>query len=421
MPDTLPMRLKTVGLQPIVPTFNQYEYKPEDLSIMERSLANLEARKEKASQVRAAIDTTLAPLKAKMNKAEDKFMEDYTKQISEDIDAAMASGDYGAAIRQGTLSAASIVNDPRVQGRIKAQEEYDKKIASLQARVDAGKVNRLTLNRILAENPYKYSDVTDTNGDVIGGNYDFSGITAYDKIDIPTMAFQALKMNTPVKGSSAGSTTSSGGDISGVRNGLPYSADNVPQTGETLHTGQGYDNSWENVTPQRINEVLIQLATRTDVRNAIRQDYDDALWELQEKEKQLENLDPTTQEYRNLQDEISLLSQDMYINGSPVDYMDWYTNKIYNDTYGTHLSYDWRFSKTTNSYDLVGTTTKPRGGGGGTDESILLQGFTPKTNTSGPGVNKYGDSDNPSYATKAVRNNSENEERVAKANSLFNG
>jgi len=59
MPNISKMSLKTQQFNPVAFTPAQYEYQAADMSILEKSLAQREARRKEAVQNKSVIDRTL--------------------------------------------------------------------------------------------------------------------------------------------------------------------------------------------------------------------------------------------------------------------------------------------------------------------------------------------------------------------------
>ena len=159
------MSLKTVQFNPTVFTPSQYEYKAADMSILERSLAQRETRMKEAAQGKSAVDKALGELELKLNPAEAKWFEGYKQDIRNQIQSSIDSGDYGAAVRDATTLAGSVIQDPRILGRIRSQEAYDTELKTQQARRDKGEIGQNTYDWWVGNNRYSYTDNTDANGD----------------------------------------------------------------------------------------------------------------------------------------------------------------------------------------------------------------------------------------------------------------
>ena len=139
----------------------------EDMSLLQRSLATLDERKEKTDQQRAAIMSALGNLK--LGPEEDKWKADYANRISKRIDAAAQFGDYSAALEEATRMAGEALSNPEVTSRVRYHEAREKWLTNLENRAARGEIDSDTLARAKYENAYNYQDTYDDNGNIIGG------------------------------------------------------------------------------------------------------------------------------------------------------------------------------------------------------------------------------------------------------------
>lgn len=139
----------------------------EDISLLQRSLATLDERKEKTDQQRAAIMSALGNLK--LGSEEDKWKADYANRISKRIDAAAQFGDYSAALEEATRMAGEALSSPEVTSRVRYHEAREKWLTNLENRAARGEIDSDTLARAKYENAYNYQDTYDDNGNIIGG------------------------------------------------------------------------------------------------------------------------------------------------------------------------------------------------------------------------------------------------------------
>ena len=191
------MSLKTVQFNPTVFTPTQYEYKAADMSILERSLAQRETRMKEAAQGKSAVDKALGELELKLNPAEAKWFEGYKQDIRNQIQSSIDSGDPGAAVRDATTLAGSVMQDPRILGRIRAQEAYDIELKTQQARRDRGEISQNTFDWWTANNTYSYTDNKDANGNFIEGSPWKAATRPVKDINWAEHAATAYKLITP--------------------------------------------------------------------------------------------------------------------------------------------------------------------------------------------------------------------------------
>ena len=220
------LSLKTVQFQPTVFTPSQYEYKAADMSILERSLAQRETRMKEAAQGKSALDRTLGELELKLNPAEAEWFEGYKQNIRNQIQSSIDSGDPGAAVRDATTLAGSVIQDPRILGRIRAQEAYDTELKTQQARRDNGDIGQNTFDWWVANNKYYYTDNIDANGNYIEGSPWKADTRPVKDINWAEHAATAYKLITPKKNTSSKGGGSDITNADGTSKGSKWSSSN---------------------------------------------------------------------------------------------------------------------------------------------------------------------------------------------------
>ncbi len=359
MPSTIP----TITLkQATLPqgSFTPQVYTPQtvDISLLANSLAQREARMEKASAQEAAFNETAAKLETLVNPNEKQWVYDYLNNQSEGFKNAIDAGDYGAAIRQATVAGSNILKNPEAMGRIQAQEQFKKEQDRQQARVTSGDIKQSTYEWWLKNNPYKYEDIKDSSGNIIGGTEYVSETTPVKDIDFAAQAIAAFKLLTPYKNTNVkGSATTKGG----------YTDDENWSTSNSSKTS----NSRERITKEQILGVMDELVkSNPDGYRAVEQAFDVAQYDLQKLRDKYEKayaLDPTSDDTNNLKEQLDERERLMFNNGSPISYKEYYARMVTNDLYAKGLAYDW---KTTEKITSTGddksarTTNTPAAGGG---------------------------------------------------------
>lgn len=351
--------------------FTPFVYAPKEFDVtpLQKSLATLDERKERTDQQRAAIKSALG--KVKLNAAEDKWKNDYVNDIMSKIDNAAQFGDYSAALETATDLAGSALSDPALMGRIRANEQYEEEIKRQKARVDRGDISQNTYAWWLKNNPYKYTDIRDDSGTIVGG-------TEYEPISRPvndinwaSAAMAAFKMVTPYKNS----VSSQGGSSVTNHTTQPLSRGNQTyKPGESISSSGGSARSEEKVTKDQIVARMEELLTSTpDGYRQAEQAYDVANFEFNNMVEQYNKLvseDPNSNEAKDLAQKINARKQLMYRNGSRIDYKEYYARMITNSLFAEGLAYDWTTTSTsgTTSYSITDL-----GGGrtaGGTIQSL---------------------------------------------------
>ena len=342
------MSLKTVQFNPTVFTPTQYEYKAADMSILERSLAQRETRMKEAAQGKSAVDKALGELELKLNPAEAEWFEGYKQDIRNQIQSSIDSGDPGAAVRDATTLAGSVIQDPRILGRIRAQEAYDTELKTQQARRDRGEISQNTFDWWTANNTYSYTDNKDANGNFIEGSPWKAATRPVKDINWAEHAATAYKLITPKKGSS----TKGGG----------HSTTNADGTGDGNKWSRS--SSTEKITVEDILGNIDELLSATpDGHRQAEQAFDVATFDLkrlQEKYNSLADDDPNKDV---IGEQLDARKKLMYKNGSPITYKEYYARMITDNHYAGTLAYKWTTSGN-ESFSSKDNYAPGSGGGG---------------------------------------------------------
>ena len=329
MPDISKMSLKTPQFNPVGFTPSQYEYQAADMGILERSLAQKEARMKEAAQNKSAIDRTLGELETKLNPSEAEWFEGYKNDIRNQIQSSIDSGDYGAAVRNATLLAGSVVQDPRILGRIRSQEAYEKELQTQQARRDRGEISQNTYDWWTNKNKYSYTDNTDASGNYIEGSPWKAESTPVKDINWAEQAATAFKLITPKKGSS----TRGGG----------HSTTNADGTGDGNKWSRS--SSTEQITVEdilgNINELL--SATPDGYRQA-EQAFDVAMFDLKRLQDQYNNLADDDPNKAVIGEQLDARKKFMYENQAPISYKKYYAKMVTDNRFAHTLAYKWVIS-----------------------------------------------------------------------------
>lgn len=329
MPDIPTMSLKTIQFNPVVFTPSQYEFKEADMGYLERSLAQKEARMKEAVQNKSAIDRALGEIETKLNPSEAEWFEGYKNDINNQIQTSLDSGDYGAVVRDATRLAGTVVKDPRIIGRIRAQESYDKELQIQQARRDRGEISQNTFDWWASHNKYSYTDNTDASGNYIEGSPWKAESTPVKDINWAEHAVTAYKLITPKKGSS----TKGGG----------HSTTNADGTGDGNKWSRS--SSTEEITVEDILGNIDELLSATpDGYRQAEQAFDVAMFDLNKLQEQYNGLADDDPNKAVLKDKLDARKKLMYKNGSPISYQEYYARMITDNRYAHTLAYKWATS-----------------------------------------------------------------------------
>lgn len=186
-----------------------YTPQKEDMSLLQRSLATLDERKENTDKQRATIMSAIGNLK--LAPEEDKWKSDYADRIADEITKASQFGDYSTALEVATNLAGTAITSPEVTGRLRYNEERQKYIEELKTRNARGEIDSDTFERAMAQNPYAYSDTYDETGKIVGGTAWNPSFRPVKDINLTQVMAEIKSLVTP-----SGSSSSSSGGTSQV-------------------------------------------------------------------------------------------------------------------------------------------------------------------------------------------------------------
>lgn len=346
--------------------FTPFVYAPKEFDVtpLQKSLATLDERKERTDQQRAAIRSALG--KVKLNAAEDKWKNDYVNDIMSKIDNAAQFGDYSAALETATDLAGSALSDPALMGRVRANEQYEEEIKRQKDRVARGEISQNTYGWWLKNNPYKYSDIRDDNGTIVGGTEYEPTSRPVNDINWASAALAAFKMVSPYKMSKStdGSTTVHNNTASPLTRGK-----NTYKPGEAISSSGHSSQSEERVTKEQITARMEELLSATpDGYRQAEQAFDVAMYDFQnmvDKYNSLIEENPDSKEAKDLAQKIDQRKHLMYRNGSLIDYKEYYSRMITDSLFAEGLAYDWKTSSSggSSSYSLSDVSGSTGGSG----------------------------------------------------------
>lgn len=139
---------------------NPRAVKPRDYTLAGTVINTLNERHNTVLQQRSAIAADIAK-NYELDPSEDKFKYDFTNEMLGRIDANVDanSGYAGNALSETIRVAGDYASDPRLLGRLRANNEYKAFQDNLEQQKASGAITALTYNRLKAENPYSYTDI----------------------------------------------------------------------------------------------------------------------------------------------------------------------------------------------------------------------------------------------------------------------
>lgn len=160
-----------------------------NLEALSQALNKIDERSDKAIQQKSAITNAIGQLK--LNAAEDKWKYDYAKRIEQKINDAAQYGDYSRALDVATELAGSATSSPEVMGRIRANEQYEKKKQEVE---NDSTISKLTKKAWNIDNKYHYEDIYDDKGNIVGGSEWSASWDPVEEVDNLTMMKNAVAM-----------------------------------------------------------------------------------------------------------------------------------------------------------------------------------------------------------------------------------
>lgn len=245
------------------PTFRQ-QVNPIDLNVLARTYNTLEQGHQQAIQTKSQIDAQLAQLD--LNEAEDAWRQEQLNKVRNALTENMQYGNAYSSLDDIVGTYGDITSSPGMIGRLRAQQDYKAYMDNLDKRTDLSEDYK---NYYRAVNKYNYQDITDKNGNVIGG----SKWTPIDKevseIPMNQILNQALQWAAKEQG---GGTQTRWLDANGkVTDDITKSV-----TGEIYSHTKG---NWQRLSKAKLAEAVKAVIENTPgAKASLEQDYKIAKW-----------------------------------------------------------------------------------------------------------------------------------------------
>lgn len=245
------------------PTFRQ-QVNPIDLNVLARTYNTLEQGHQQAIQTKSQIDAQLAQLD--LNEAEDAWRQEQLNKVRNALTENMQYGNAYSSLDDIVRTYGDITSSPGMIGRLRAQQDYKAYMDNLDKRTDLSEDYK---NYYRAVNKYNYQDITDKNGNVIGG----SKWTPIDKevseIPMNQILNQALQWAAKEQG---GDSQTRWLDANGkVTDDITKSV-----TGEIYSHTKG---DWQRLSKAKLAEAVKAVIENTPgAKASLEQDYKIAKW-----------------------------------------------------------------------------------------------------------------------------------------------
>lgn len=335
----------------------------ENVGLLSDAFSKIAEREEKYTEKLAAMDTEFAQLRANLSSdaATAEWFENYKKKYRESIVAFANNGDYENAINFGTRLAAEALNDGELQGHTHAYATYKETHDANKQRVNNG-VSNIDFEYWEYVNRYDPSKIewNVVDGKITGAN-EYQTTTLYNSIDyakdIYAKGYQLI--NPDVISTSEGkSTSTSHGGTKG--------------SSSKSHS-ESNSHSLEQVTAEQLLQVWDNLILMTgDDIERIKQDFHAKQHHVDVLRERQATLDPSSQEYKDLQADIDAYNRVLTNNNSPVDFRTYYCRMISGTFEGDNnvakiVADNMSYTKESTGHDVSDSTssTSTEGGGGG--------------------------------------------------------
>lgn len=245
------------------PTFRQ-QVNPIDLNVLARTYNTLEQGHQQAIQTKSQIDAQLAQLD--LNEAEDAWRQEQLNKVRNALTENMQYGNAYSSLDDIVGTYGDITSSPGMIGRLRAQQDYKAYMNNLDKRTDLSEDYK---NYYRTVNKYNYQDITDKNGNVIGG----SKWTPIDKevseIPMNQILNQALQWAAKEQG---------GGNQTRWLDANGKVTDDITKsvTGEIYSYTKG---DWQRLSKAKLAEAVKAVIENTPgAKASLEQDYKIAKW-----------------------------------------------------------------------------------------------------------------------------------------------
>lgn len=245
------------------PTFRQ-QVNPIDLNVLARTYNTLEQGHQQAIQTKSQIDAQLAQLD--LNEAEDAWRQEQLNKVRNALTENMQYGNAYSSLDDIVGTYGDITSSPGMIGRLRAQQDYKAYMDNLDKRTDLSEDYK---NYYRAVNKYNYQDITDKNGNVIGG----SKWTPIDKevSEIPMNQILNQALQWAAKEQGGGSQTRWLDANGKVTDDITKSV-----TGEIYSHSKG---QWQRLSKAKLAEAVKAVIENTPgAKASLDQDYKIAKW-----------------------------------------------------------------------------------------------------------------------------------------------
>lgn len=237
---------------------------PIDLEKLGQAYDTLEQGHLKAIDTASAVEAELAKLD--LNEAEDEWRQQQVNKIKSAITDNSTYGNAYGALDDVIRENGSIMSNPGMIGRLRAQQDYKKYIDNLEKRTDIPEDYKAYFKE---QNTYNYKDITDSKGNIIGGSKWNPAVQEVSTIPMTQLLDKALQW--AAKESGGGSQTRWLDAQGKVTNDITKSV-----TGEIYSSAT---NKWERLSKDKLAAAVAAVIENTPgAKASLDQDYKIAKW-----------------------------------------------------------------------------------------------------------------------------------------------
>ena len=237
---------------------------PIDLEKLGQAYDTLEQGHLKAIDTASAVEAELAKLD--LNEAEDEWRHQQVNKIKSAITNNSTYGNAYGALDDVIRENGSIMSNPGMIGRLRAQQDYKKYIDNLEKRTDIPEDYKAYFKE---QNTYNYKDITDSKGNIIGGSKWNPAVQEVSTVPMSQLLDKALQW--AAKESGGGSQTRWLDSQGKVTNDITKSV-----TGEIYSSAT---NKWERLSKDKLAAAVAAVIENTPgAKASLDQDYKIAKW-----------------------------------------------------------------------------------------------------------------------------------------------
>lgn len=237
---------------------------PIDLEKLGQAYDTLEQGHLKAIDTASAVEAELAKLD--LNEAEDEWRQQQVNKIRSAVTNNSTYGNAYGALDDVIRENGSIMSNPGMIGRLRAQQDYKKYIDNLEKRTDIPEDYKAYFKE---QNTYNYKDITDNKGNIIGGSKWNPAVQEVSTVPMSQLLDKALQW--AAKESGGGSQTRWLDSQGKVTNDITKSV-----TGEIYSSTT---NKWERLSKDKLAAAVAAVIENTPgAKASLDQDYKIAKW-----------------------------------------------------------------------------------------------------------------------------------------------